>query len=84
MIASEGADDLLIRLDPFIPIGTPISRRHAVPIIHYERLSTILKGMSYQDAKSTYPEIRRLLRNLGQDAAESEAPMPSRGDPGQQ
>ena len=58
-------DEVLIRLDPYIPIGFPISHRFAVPVPHYERLSVILKGMSYEEAKSRYPEIGRLLENLG-------------------
>ena len=65
MIESHEMDDILIRLDPYIPVGVPITHRFAVPVPHYERLSTILKGMSYQDAKAAYPEISRLLQNLG-------------------
>lgn len=67
MSESDDLDDMLIRLDPYIPVGVPISHKFAVPIPHYERLSTILKGMSFQDAKVAYPEIRRLLENLGTD-----------------
>jgi len=69
MSESADPDDILTRLDPYIPIGVPITHRFGVPITHYERLSTILKGMSYQDAKLAYPEIRRLLQNLGTGVA---------------
>ena len=69
MSESDDPDDILIRLDPYIPIGVPVTHRFGVPITHYERLSTILTGMSYQDAKLAYPEIRRLLQNLGTDVA---------------
>ena len=61
---ADDLDEVLIRLDPFIPIGEPITHRFGVPITHYERLSTILKGMSYQNAKLAYPEIERLLKAL--------------------
>lgn len=60
--------EILIRMDPYIPIGFPISHKRALPIPHYERLSTILKGMSFEEAKSTYREIDRLLANLAGDA----------------
>lgn len=65
MSESDDLEDILIRLDPYIPIGFPITSKFGVPIPHYERLSTILKGMSFRDAKLTYPEIGRLLENLG-------------------
>ena len=65
MDRSEDANEVLVRLDPFIPVGVPITHRFAVPVPHYERLSTILKGMSFEEAKLAYPEIRRLLEALG-------------------
>lgn len=65
MSEPDDPKDVLIRLDPYIPVGVPVTHRFAVPIPHYERLSIILKGMSFRDAKEAYPEIRRLLENLG-------------------
>jgi len=58
------AEATLIELDPYIPVGVPISHKRALPIPHYERLSTILKGMPLEDAAETYPEIARLLEAL--------------------
>jgi hypothetical protein len=68
MSLSDDPKEVLIRMDPYIPIGFPISQKRALPIPHYERLSTILKGMSFEEAKSAYPEIDRLLANLGGNA----------------
>lgn len=70
MSESDDLEDILIRLNPYIPIGFPITSKFGVPIPHYDRLSTILKGMSLQDAKLAYPEIGRLLQNLGKDVAQ--------------
>lgn len=64
MSGQETPEALLVRLDPFIPVGVPVSHRHALPIPHYERLSVILKGMSLEEAAEAYPEVGRLLESL--------------------
>lgn len=71
---SERPEELLIRLDPFIPVGVPVSHKWAVPAPHYERLSTILKGMPFEDARTKYPEIGRLLADLAEEGPEGEEP----------
>ena len=62
----------LIRLDPYISVGVPVSHKWAIPVPHYERLSAILEGMSFEDAKAKYPEIGRLPTDLAAEKREGE------------
>jgi hypothetical protein len=57
---ADGVRELALAIDPYVPTLTPNAPPH--------RLHNVVNGCGWDIAKDTYPEVRRLLQEVGTQA----------------
>lgn len=62
---ADAIREALLGLDPIVDIEKDDGQMVLLP---YQRLSWLVNGVGWEEAKRSYPDVRRLLQNLGTEA----------------